>query len=156
MTHKNTQDNSDRIELVFYDTQWPELAALEIEKLRTRYGNMTEPEEVGSDENVLNVTFTETDAQGKEVENGITKDNSLLVKYFSEAIRPSLIGKKKDDVIQLQLSEAFDEKEREWIVNDLGLDSATDKHFKLLITKVGLVEPRELNEELFTQLFPKR
>jgi trigger factor len=127
----------------------------EIEKLRTRYGNMTEPEEVGSDENVLNVTFTETDAQGKEVEGGIIKDNSLLVKYFSEAIRPSLIGKKKDDVIQLQLNEAFDEKEGEWIVNDLGLDSATDKHFKLLITKVGLVEPRELNEELFTQLFPK-
>lgn len=127
----------------------------EIEKLRTRYGNMTEPEEVSSDENVLNVTFTETDAQGNEVEGGIIKDNSLLVKYFSEAIRPSLIGKKKDEVIQLQLSEAFDEKEREWIVNDLGLESATDKHFKLLITNVGLVEPRELNEELFTQLFPK-
>ena len=35
------------------------------------------------------------------------------------------------------------------------MDSATDKHFKLLITKVGLVEPRELNEDFFAQLFPK-
>jgi trigger factor len=46
-------------------------------------------------------------------------------------------------------------KKKEWITNDLGLDTATGKYFKLLITKVGLIEPRELNEELFTQLFPK-
>jgi trigger factor len=132
-----------------------EMVNEEVEKLRTRYGNMTEPEEVGSDENVLNVTFIETDEQGNEVEGGIRKDNSLLVKYFNEATRPSLIGKKKDDTLQLKIEEAFDEKEKEWIVNDLGIDSVNDKYFKLLITKVGLVEPRELNEELFTQLFPK-
>lgn len=127
----------------------------EVERIRTRYGNMTEPEEVNGDENVLNITFIETDADGNEIEGGIKKDNSLLVKYFNEATRPSLIGKKKEDTIQIKLDEAFDEKEREWIVNDLGLNTVTDKHFKLLITKVGLVEPRELNEELFTQLFPK-
>jgi trigger factor len=126
----------------------------EIERLRTRYGNMTEPDSVSGDENVLNVIFIETDASGNEIEGGIRKDNSLLVKYFTEAYRPGLIGKKKDDTIQLTLNEAFDTKEREWILNDLGLDSATDKHFKLLITKVGHVEPRELNEEFFTQLFP--
>lgn len=126
----------------------------EVEKLRTRYGNMSEPAEISSDDNVLNVNFIETDADGNEIEDGIKKDNSLLVKYFSEATRPSLIGKKKDDVFQITLDEAFDEKEREWILKDLELENATDKHFKLLITKVGLVEPRELNEELFTQVFP--
>jgi trigger factor len=126
----------------------------EVERLRTRYGNMTEPESVSGDENVLNVTFIETDASGNEIEGGLRKDNSLLVKYFNEAYRPGLMGKKKDDTIQLTLDEAFDAKEKEWILNDLGLDSASDKHFKLLITKVGHVEPRELNEEFFTQLFP--
>ena len=126
----------------------------EVERLRTRYGNMTEPETVTGDDNVLNVTFIETDAAGNEVEGGVRKDNSLLVKYFSESYRPSLIGKKKDDTLQLTVADAFGDKEREWILNDLGLDSATDKHFKVLITKVGLVEPRELNEEFFTQLFP--
>jgi trigger factor len=126
----------------------------EIERLRTRYGNMTEPETVSGDENVLNVTFIETDAAGNEIEGGIKKENSLLVKYFTEAYRPGLMGKKKDDTIQINLKDAFDTKEREWVLNDLGLDSATDKHFKLLITKVGHVEPRELNEEFFTQLFP--
>jgi trigger factor len=126
----------------------------EIERLRSRYGNMTEPEAVASDENVLNVTFIETDTAGNEIEGGIRKENSVLVKYFSEAIRPSLIGKKKDDTIEIKLDEAFSGKELEWILQDLGIDSATNRHFKLLITKVGLVEKRELNEEFFGQLFP--
>jgi trigger factor len=128
----------------------------EVERLRTRYGNMTEPEEVTGDNNVLNVTFVETDAAGNEVEGGIRKDNSLLVKYFREGFRSQLMGRKKDDTIQLGFEEAFEGKEAEWVLNDLGLDSATNKHFKLLITKVGLVEPRELNEEFFNQLFPNQ
>src|SRR5438309_2055608 len=52
-----------------------EMVDEEIERLRTRYGNMTEPEEVTGDNNVLNVTFIETDENGTEIENGIRKDN---------------------------------------------------------------------------------
>src|SRR3982751_5744848 len=33
----------------------------EVERLRTRYGNMTEPESVSSENNVLNLNFEETD-----------------------------------------------------------------------------------------------
>jgi len=131
-----------------------EAVAEEVERLRSRHGNMTEPESVTGDENVLNVTFVETDAAGNEIKGGIRKDNSLLVKYFKESLRPSLIGKKTGDEIQIAFDEAFEGKEREWVLQDLGLDSSTDKYFKLLITKVGLVELRELNEEFFTQLFP--
>src|SRR5215212_11561327 len=59
-----------------------EMVKEEVERLRTRYGNMTEPEAVSDDENVLNVSFVETDANGNEIESGVRKDNSLLVKYF--------------------------------------------------------------------------
>lgn len=131
-----------------------EMVKEEEERLRTRYGNMTEPETVTGDDNVLNLTFVETDAAGKEIEGGIRKDNSLLVKYFNEGYRPSLIGKKKDDTLQLDLESAFDAKEREWVLQDLGLDSGKDRHFSALITKVGMVEPRTLDEDFFNQLFP--
>lgn len=133
-----------------------EMVAEEVERLRSRYGNMSEPETVEGDDTVLNVTFVETDEAGNEIAGGIRKDNSLLVKYFTESFRPSLIGKKKDDTFQISLDEAFEGKEKEWVLQDLGIDSATNKHFKLTITKVGLVEPRELNEEFFTQLFPNQ
>jgi len=131
-----------------------EMVAEEVERLRTRYGNMSEPETVQGEETVLNVTFVETDAQGAEIEGGIRKDNSVLLKYFKESFRQNVLGTKKDDTLQLSLDEAFDDKEKQWILQDLAIDSATDKHFKLLITKLGLVEPRELNEEFFKQLFP--
>ena len=127
----------------------------EVARLQTRFGKMTEPETVSSEDNVLNVTFIETDASGNTIENGISKDNSVLVKYFAPSFRSQLMGKKKDDVVALQISKAFEDKEAETILADLGLtkDDA-DKYFNLLITKVGLVEKAELNEELFVQVYP--
>jgi trigger factor len=130
----------------------------EIERLKTRHGKMTEPETVTSEENVLNLSFSETDAEGNEVEGGIKKDNSLIVKYFTEEYRKQLMGKKKDDTLVIQLSKAFEEKERDWLINDLGLDksdaSAADKFFKITITKVGFIEKREMNEEFYNEVFP--
>ena len=122
----------------------PEMIDEEIERHQTRNGKMTEPETVATDDNVLNLHFTETDAAGTVLEGGIEKDNSLLVKYFNEATRPKWIGLKKDDSIIVQPSTAFEAKEREWVLNDLGLAkddaAAADKYFKATITKVGLIE----------------
>jgi trigger factor len=138
----------------FRITVTDEMVQEEVDKLKTRYGNMTEPEEVNNEENVLNITFIETDENGNELEGGIRKDNSLLVKYFKESFRQKLIGRKKDDTIVLRLEDAFEPKELEWLLSDLGLDSASNKNFKIVITKIGFVEARELNEELYSQLFP--
>jgi trigger factor len=128
----------------------------ELARLQTRHGKMTEPETVTGDENVLNVNFIEVDVNGNEVEGGITKDNSLLVKYFSEATRPKLIGLKKDDTITIKLDDAFEGKERDTIAADLGLSpgDASSKSFKLVVTKVGHVEKAELNEEFFKTVYP--
>jgi trigger factor len=138
----------------------PEMIDEEVERLRTRNGKMTEPESVTGDENVLNLHFTESDAAGTPVEGGISKDNSLLVKYFNEATRPKWMGLKKGDSLVLQPSAAFDQKEREWVLHDLGLDksdsAAADKYFKAEITKVGLIEKPEMNEEFFKTAFPSK
>jgi trigger factor len=133
-----------------------EMVNQEIERLQARHGKMTEPESVAGDDNVLNVDFVEVDASGNEVEGGIRKDNSLLVKYFAEATRPKLIGLKKDDTITININEAFDEKERATIAADLGLtaEEAAAKSFKLVVTKVGHVEKAELNEAFFKTVYP--
>ena len=132
----------------------------EVKRLQSRLGKLTEPETVSSDENVLNLKFEECDSEGNLVENGIAKDNSLLVKYFSESLRPELMGKKNDDSFVIQLKSAFEDKERDWLLNDLGLNkedaSSIEKYFKVTITKVGLVENRELNEEFFKEVYPNK
>lgn len=137
-----------------------EMVENEITRLQNRYGNMKDEETVTTEDNVLNVLFIETDAAGNEVEAGIKKDNSILVKYFAEKFRKNWMGKKTGDSENTQLKNAFDEKEREWIIGDLGLNkddaSSAERYFKIEITKVGLMEKRELNEEFFNQLYPNQ
>jgi trigger factor len=136
----------------------PEMVNEEVEKLVTKNGDLKDVETVSSPENVLNVLFEESDAEGNIVEGGISKDDSILLKYFSEDYQQKLQDKKVGDSLVLQLKDAFPEKEREWILDDLGLDkedpSSLDKYFKMSISKIGLVEKKELNEEFFNQVFP--
>jgi trigger factor len=106
---------------------------------------------------VLNITFTESDAEGNEIEGGIKKDNSLLVKYFKESFRSSLMGKKVNDSFVIQPSQAFEEKERDFILKDLGLgEKDADKFFHVLITKVGLIDKAEMNAEFFKGAYPAK
>ncbi|HYE53412.1 MAG TPA: trigger factor, partial [Chitinophagaceae bacterium] len=137
-----------------------EMVEEEVGRMQMRHGNMTEPETVTSEENVLNVQFTETDEQGNAIEGGIEKDNSLLVKYFAEPVRGQWMGKTKGDHLVVQLSKAFDQREREWILGDLGLSkddaAAADKFFKITITKLGQIEKAELNEEFFKKAYPTK
>ncbi len=132
----------------------------EIARLQNRYGNMKEETTVATDENVLNVVFTEVDENALVIENGITKENSLLLKYFKEAFRTNLMGKTINDFVVVQLNDAFDEKELDFIMSDLGLDKndpeAFKKHFRIQLTKIGLMEKKELNEEFFNQLYPEQ
>ena len=144
---------------VFYRVKaTPEQINEEIEKLVTKNGEMKDAETVGSPENVLNVLFHESDAEGNVTEGGISKDDSILLKYFSEDYQQKLQGKKVDDFVVLQLKDAFPDKEREWILSDLGLDKddsqSLEKYFKMVITKIGLVEKKELNEAFFNLVFP--
>src|SRR5258705_11373032 len=54
----------------------------EIARLQNRYGNMKDQDSVATDDNVLNLQFTEVDESGNVIKGGIVKDNSLLVTYI--------------------------------------------------------------------------
>jgi len=127
----------------------------EVGRLQTRFGKMTEPETVATEENVLNVSFTEADEKQAVIENGVQKDNSVLVKYFAEGFRKNLFGKKNNDTVFLQINTAFEDKEAETILADLGLTKEDgNRYFNMLITKVGLVEKAEMNDEFFLAAYP--
>lgn len=135
-----------------------EMVEEEVNRMQIKGGKMTEPEEVNNEENVLNVQFTESDKEGNPVEGGISKENSVLLKYFSAALQKQLMGKKKDDTVVFQLSKSFEKDKLDTMLHDLGLDKedkdAAKKYFKLTIVKIGLVDKRELNEEFFKEVFP--
>ena len=130
----------------------------EIGRLQTRNGKMVNPESVDNEENVLNVELKEADEMGNDIEGGITKDTSLIVKYFTSELRSQLMGKKVDDTLAIQLGKAFEDKERDWVMGDLALDKNNDadaaKNFILTIKKIGMTEKSELNEDFFAAVYP--
>ncbi len=132
----------------------------EIEKIAIKAGNMTHPDTVTSEDNVVNVVFEESDAAGNVVEGGIRKENSLLVKYFTKTLQDQLMGKKAEDHIVFQVGTSFDEKLLPAIIRDLEMDpqdaAAKEKYFKMSISQVGLIERAALDEKLFNDVYPNQ
>jgi len=130
----------------------------EISRMQIKGGNMTEPETINNEENVINVLFTESDKDGNAVEDGISKENSVLLKYFAPKIQKELMGKKVGDSIVFQLSKTFEADKLEMMLQDIGFakddTEAAKKYFKLDIVKIGLVEKRALDEGFFNEIFP--
>jgi trigger factor len=130
----------------------------EVVRISRRLGKMTEPEVISNDEDVLNVSFQPSYAAGVVAEDAEKKDNSLLLNYFSKTVQEQLKGKKKDDSITIQLSTAFEEKEREWLAGDLGVNKESaeelDKYFLMTITKIAFVEKRAMDADFFKEAIP--
>ncbi|WP_109699801.1 trigger factor [Chitinophaga deserti] len=134
-----------------------EIVDQELDRLQLKGGKMTEPETVTSENNVLNLEFLESDSKGNIAEGAEKKENSLLVKTFAAAAQEKFMGKKIGDTVVLQLSKAFDKDRLDHIIKDLGLANDKDaakKYFQLTITKVSLIDKRELNEEFFNEVYP--
>lgn len=130
----------------------------EINRMQIKGGKMTEPETIDNEDNVINFTLSELNAEGNEAENGIKKENSVLLKYFSTALQGQMKGKKAGDVVTFKLNEAFEGDKLDMMMKDLGLQSdnadAAATAFKLQIDKVGLVEKRALEEGFFDEIYP--
>lgn len=130
----------------------------EIDRMQIKGGKMTEPEAINNEENVLNILISESDKEGNLVQGGVSKENSVLLKYFTPKMQKQLMGKKVNDSIVFQLDKTFEGDKLEMMLHDLGFDKknkeAASKFFKLDLVKIGLIEKRELNEEFFNEVYP--
>jgi trigger factor len=130
----------------------------EVERLRNRHGKVEDKETADTEEDILTVSIQESDAEGHPLEGAKSKENSLLVKYFSEAYRTQVLGKKAGDTLVLQLGTAFEDKEREWLIKDLGLNAEDpadlQKYFLVTINKIGLLHKADIGEDLYKAVYP--
>ncbi|MFN7540420.1 MAG: trigger factor [Bacteroidota bacterium] len=127
----------------------------EVERWQKRNGERTEPDTIGNQDNVLQVSFTEIDAAGQSVENGVQKDTSLLVSDFNSATQSQLLGKKKEETIDITLASAFDEPACKAVLSELGMqEDQKELSLRVTIKKITQIIPAELNEELFKKVFP--
>jgi trigger factor len=135
-----------------------EMLDQEVDNMLYKAGEMTDPEEVTEEDNVLNVTFTNASQEGESTEE--PKDNSLLVKYFTPEMQAKLMGAKSGDQFEIILKSAFNDKVLPAIMKDLGLNLQVENQqaqpYQMNITKVGLVKKAPLTQETFDKIFPGR
>lgn len=131
-----------------------EMVDEEIKRMVVKGGEMTEPENISNDEDVINFSLSESDENGNLIEGGSHKENSVTLKDFNSDFKKQLEGKVKGDKITVQLKSAFNGELLKSISKDLNSDDSSNKYFVLEILKIGRVEKRELNEAFFEEVIP--
>ncbi|WP_342647600.1 trigger factor [Mucilaginibacter sp. CSA2-8R] len=133
-----------------------ETLASRISNLRRSYGKMTNPD-VSADNDVLYAELKQLSPDGSVFEGGISNTASVrLDQIQDEAIKNSLIGLKKDDVVEFDIQKAFN-NEPARIAALLKIDEAAaadlKSNFQLTVKNVNRLEESDLDQAFFDKIF---
>ncbi|RFC54645.1 trigger factor [Brumimicrobium aurantiacum] len=127
----------------------------QIEDLTRRYGKLTSGEKVGERDMVLG-QLVELNEDGEILEGGVMNDSTISMEFVQdEELKKELIGKKAGDTVvvnPMNISRGGNDTASMLGIEESQLDSISDK-FNLTINEVKVMEPAELNQELFDKLF---
>jgi trigger factor len=133
-----------------------ETLASRIKNIRRSYGKMTNPE-VSADEDVLYAELAQLSPDGSVFEGGINSTGSIRLDLVKDKeILKSLIGKKKDDVFELDVQKAFDNNEAVIAkLLNIAEEEAKDlkSNFQVTVKNVNRLEEADLNQEFFDKIF---
>jgi trigger factor len=126
----------------------------EIERIKRRYGKVEDQIAVIGKDDILYTTYEPCDADGNVT--GDKVDDTALMEKMPAKLQDMLMGKKADDTIVFRPADIADGAELQSFMKDPIKQpmEAAEGYFKLTITKVGLLVPRDLDVELFAQVFP--
>lgn len=128
----------------------------EIERIKRRYGKAEDLEAVGSKDDILYCNYEACDTEGNVLPDAQKIEDTALIEKLPAKMQDMLMGKKAEDSLVIVPAEVCTEEELNSFMKDpLKQDvSNANQHYKLTITKVAKLIPRELDAELFAQVFP--
>ncbi|MBA3828105.1 MAG: trigger factor [Taibaiella sp.] len=128
----------------------------EIERIQRRYGKVEDQETVTGKDDVLYCTYEACDAEGNIAADPKKTEDTVSFEKLPAKLQTLVIGKKADDTIVFRPADiAEGEALQAFLKNPLKEDgTAADQYYKLTITKTGLLVPKEVDEELYAQVFP--
>lgn len=127
-----------------------------IKNIRKSYGKMTNPE-VAIEGDVLYADLVQLSPDGEIFEGGISSTGSIRLDLVTDKkILKSLVGLKKDEVVELDLQKAFDNNETVIAkLLNIGEEDAKDlkSKFQVTVKNVNRLEEADLNQEFFDKVF---
>lgn len=127
-----------------------------IKNIRKSYGKMTNPE-VAAEGDVLYADLVQLSPDGTPFEGGITSTGSIRLDLITDKkILKSLVGLKKEAVLELDLQKTFDNNETVIAkLLNIGEEDAKDlkSKFQVTVKNVNRLEESDLNQEFFDKIF---
>ncbi len=133
-----------------------ETLASRIKNLRRSYGKMTNPD-VSADGDVLYGEMQQLSPDGAVFEDGIKQTVSIRLENIQdEKIKASLVGLKKDDVVEFDIQKAYNNDAAKIaglfkIDEDIAADLKSD--FRLTVKNVNRLDESDLNQAFFDKIF---
>ena len=133
-----------------------ETLASRIKNLRRSYGKMTNPD-VSADGDVLYGEMQQLSPDGSVFEDGLKQTVSIRLENIEdEAIKTSLIGIKKDDVVEFDIQKAYNNDAAK-IAGLFKIDEATaadlKSNFRLTVKNVNRLDESDLDQAFFDKVF---
>lgn len=128
----------------------------EVERVKRKYGKVEDQEMVSSKDDIIYCTYENCDADGKVYHDAHMVEDTVLLEKMPVQLQEMLKGKKAQDTLVIRPMDVCTVDELEAFLKDplKRGPEAGSLHYKLTITKVGLLIPRELDAELYAQVFP--
>ncbi|WP_107039262.1 trigger factor [Brumimicrobium mesophilum] len=127
----------------------------QLEDLTRRYGKLVSGKTVGEKDMVLG-QLVELNENGEILEGGIMNSSTISMEFVEdEKLKKEMIGLKAGDVVTVNptsVSRGGKDTASMLGIEESELGNISDK-FQLTINEVKVMEPAELNQELFDKLF---
>ena len=128
----------------------------EIERITRRYGKVEDQDTVSSNNDIIYATYEACGADGNVSEDAQKIEDTVLLEKLPSKLQTQLMGKKAGSSLVIRPADIAEGDELQAFLKDplkAGTEAA-EQYYKLTITKVGLLIPRQLDQELFMQVFP--
>jgi len=127
----------------------------ELERIRRRYGKVEDLEAVNGADNILYATYEACDAEGNLTADAQKIEDTVLMEKLPAKLQEMVMGKKTNDTLIIRPAEIAEGNELASFLKDplKAPTSDPNQSYKLTLTKVGLLLPRDLDTELFMQVF---
>lgn len=128
----------------------------EIERIKRRFGNAEEQDTVTDRDSILYTKYEACDEAGNVLAEPQMVEDTVLLDKMPVKLQEMLAGKKAEDTLVFRPADVCTEEELAGFLKDplkQGAEAA-NQYYKLTLTKVSKLIPRELGAELYAQVFP--
>lgn len=132
-----------------------ELIDKQVDDLARRYGKLVSAEEIGEKDLVLG-QLVELDEKGEIKEGGIMNNSTISLEFIEDKkTKKELVGKKVGDKVVVnpaKISRGEKDTAAMLGIDESELSNISDQ-FQFTVNEIKVMEPAELNQELFDKLF---